>query len=89
MAGTTGLEPATSAVTDDKSLTGVSGINDLRGIVAEPVGIGGTCRLTFVQRFVQRLLNQASERIVNRLSHVWKHCRRFDVMLAGDLFRVS
>src|SRR5215467_13653030 len=54
MAGTTGLEPAASAVTVGKSLTGTSRINRLRRQLSATVGFIGQGRVAFVQRFVQR-----------------------------------
>jgi hypothetical protein len=44
MAGTTGLEPATSAMTVAKATTGASGISRLRVRLAELVGFVGSHR---------------------------------------------
>jgi len=52
MAGTTGLEPATSAVTDDKSRIGTRKIR-LRVRSSAPVGFVGSCWELLCNRFVQ------------------------------------
>ena len=54
MAGTTGLEPAASAVTDGRSGAGARRINRLGLRLSATVGFIGLGRLVFVQRFVQR-----------------------------------
>jgi len=54
VAGTTGLEPAASAVTGGNSLAGASSINTLGTRYSATVGVIGQGRTGFVQRFVQR-----------------------------------
>jgi len=51
VAGTTGLEPAASAVTGGNSLAGASSINTLGTRYSATVGVIGQGRTGFVQRF--------------------------------------
>ena len=53
MAGTTGLEPATSAVTGEHSTAGRHGINKLDVRLSATTGFIGQGWLAFVQPFVQ------------------------------------
>src|SRR5580700_5670767 len=53
MAGTTGLEPAASAVTGGRSPAGPRRISRLGVRLSATVGFIGQRRLVFVQRFVQ------------------------------------
>ena len=61
MAGTTGLEPAASAVTGGRSPAGPRRINRLGRRLSATVGLIGLRRLLCVQRFVQRALASPTE----------------------------